>query len=299
MRYVAQQAVNMDQIIARQQLSVTWERVHSNSSKVLENERLCSQVENRRKQLENNNPEFANTGVGLKAAYLFSIAALLAVLGLDFFLINALAHYLVAMSFGEEATLIQNIARIAVPVFIILLESAIALQILFAKQQRSGIVTMNKRAYYGFVFLGVMVAVLSAMAFVATNIADMVDADPEERFVTMWLMLVGAFMAIAAHCLIVFGGKLMSDAHGCLAFMLKRSNLERKERKYQSRSKRATRLAEAGENRLQEQILQYNMLCGGTYQCFPFPQDIQQFLNERFGFDDLGGHVLVQKEQVA
>lgn len=233
--------------------------------------------------LERNNVKFVNLPATKVTGYYSTIAAFVAIYGLDVLLFGGVATKFAQKAFPDNEIMLYVIKFVS-PLLILFLEFLLALKISQPKEQSTKIGT-QKRRFSLWTFLGLVFALVMPL-FIVSSDPDTVNVlNSDDSLATLLSVRLCGLLIVAflAHGIVIFSGSFSSDTKAFLFFRYQRRKL----------ANLITSLDEIIENYRQLVINAYNSytLELATYnQQFPnnqiprfeFDHITQQFIEEAF-----------------
>jgi len=187
------------------------------------------------------------------ASYLIVLVAALAVYGIDFILLSAVAEYFARKVYSEP--FMVTIARLIVPAAILIIEIMIASQRAFSRE-REAEHGGGKKSWVWVIFSLLLLCVLPSM-LVATHIVTMPARMTQSLEVVSVLQVVGLVtLAVVMHGVILYGGQLAVEAKAYLYLSYRSWRLDRSIRrlddKYEKAASSATEAYILHERSVQE-----------------------------------------------
>ncbi|MFW6264462.1 MAG: hypothetical protein ACOC3E_02980 [Cyanobacteriota bacterium] len=246
------------------------DRISKNAQKGLAAEERGKIKTERLQRLEREAPSFANAGPLATMGYTLFILGAIAVVLLNFFLINAPVKYLTGTAFKEEYAWQAQAATVLVPVFLLIFELCISLGRRHARREDPE--TVWKWQVAG----GVMIA-FTPLMIIGTMLAR-TDWFLAYNLVTSTAMIV---IAAVTDALIIFGGEQIYQAQAFVWFHASRWRIERDIHYFSAKRRAAGYQVERAYARYSQILNHYN----DTHPEHPLPagpfsRDTARFVNK-------------------
>ena len=177
-------------------------------------------------QLETAHPEWHQDNSRELAGYLLLLLGVTAVYFIDVLLFGPTAEILSEKAFYEVPWMTW-VARFTVPAAILLVEISIALQIFFARRNTETYHS-PKWVYVAWIMVGILFALVMPSLVVGTSLVLESFASEPEQAGLRWQLIGMVTLALVAHIIIIFGGRLAHESKAFFAFKAKHRSLRRK-----------------------------------------------------------------------
>jgi hypothetical protein len=227
--------------------------VHTHAHLAAKYQRALSAAQQKLQMLREINLELVMADAKRRAGYVIILVAALAVYGVDFILLSAVAEYFARRVYTDP--FMVGLARLVIPAAILIVEIMIASQRAFA-QEWAVEHGASKTSWIWVVFSLLLLCVLPSM-LVATHIVSMPARMTQSLEIVNILQMVGLVaLAIVMHGVVLYGGQLAVEAKAYL-FLTYRSwrlnwQIGRLDSKYQKAATSATRAYILHERTVQE-----------------------------------------------
>ena len=227
--------------------------VHTYAHLAAQYQRALIVAKQRLQMLREINLELIMADAKRRAGYVIVLVAALAVYGVDFILLSAVAEYFARRVYTDP--FMVGLARLVIPAAILIIEIMIASQRAFA-QEWAVEHGASKTSWIWIVFSFLLLCVLPSM-LVATHIVSMPAKMTQNLEIVNVLQMVGLVaLAIVMHGVILYGGQLAVEAKAYLYLTYRSWRLNgqigRLDTKYERAATSATRAYILHERTVQE-----------------------------------------------
>jgi hypothetical protein len=227
--------------------------VHTYAHLAAQYQRALTVAQQKLQMLREINLELVMADAKRRAGYVIILVAALAVYGVDFILLSAVAEYFARRVYTDP--FMVGLARLVIPAAILIIEIMIASQRAFA-QDWAVEHGASKTTWIWVVFSFLLLCVLPSM-LVATHIASMPTKMTQNLEIVNILQMVGLVaLAIVMHGVVLYGGQLAVEAKAFLYLTFRSWRLNRRigslDNKYQKATTSATRAYILHERIVQE-----------------------------------------------
>lgn len=227
--------------------------VHTYAHLAAKYQRALSAAQQKLQMLREINIELVMADAKRRAGYVIILIAALAVYGIDFILLSAVAEYFARRVYTDQ--FMVGLARLIIPAAILIIEMMIASQRAFT-QEWAVEHGSAKTSWIWVVFSLLLLCVLPSM-LVATHIVTMPARMTQSLEVVNALQMVGLVaLAIVMHGVVLYGGQLAVEAKAYLYLTYRSWRLNRQvgrlDSKYQKAATDATRAYILHERIVQE-----------------------------------------------
>lgn len=255
--------------------------VHTHAHLAAKYQRALSAAQQKLRMLREINLELMMADAKRRAGYVIILVAALAVYGVDFILLSAVAEYFARRVYTDP--FMVGLARLIIPAAILIIEIMIASQRAFA-QEWAVEHGASKASWIWVVFSLLLLCVLPSM-LVATHIVSMPARMTQSLEIVNVLQMVGLVaLAIVMHGVVLYGGQLAVEAKAYLYLTYRSWRLNRQisglDNKYQNAATAATRAYILHERIVQEYRA---MFPNSEMNTGPFDVTTHRLLQARLG----------------
>lgn len=227
--------------------------VHTHAHLAEKYQRALTAAQQKLQMLREINLELVMADATRRAAYVIILVAALAVYGVDFILLSAVAEYFARRVYTDP--FMVTLARLVIPAAILIIEIMIASQRAFA-QEWAVEHGASKTSWIWIVFSLLLLCVLPSM-LVATHIVSMPAKMTQDLEIVNILQMVGLVaLALVMHGVVLYGGQLAVEAKAYLYLTYRSWRLNRRighlDSQYQNAAALATRAYILHERSVQE-----------------------------------------------
>lgn len=227
--------------------------VHTYAHLAEQYQRALTAAQQKLQMLREINFELLMADARRRAGYVIVLIAALAVYGVDFILLSAVAEYFARRVYTDA--FMVTLARLVIPAAILIIEIMIASQRAFA-QEWAVEHGASKTSWIWIVFSLLLLCVLPSM-LVATHIVSMPAKMSENLEIVNILQMVGLVaLAVVMHGVVLYGGQLAVEAKAYLYLTYRSWRLNRRiehlDTKYENAAISATRAYILHERTVQE-----------------------------------------------
>lgn len=226
-----------------QRIGQLWLAVRNCAHQSDLSEKRSRQARERLERLEGNNPDLKDVSLQRGIDYFLLDIGLFAIYFLDMIVFSATAEFLAHLAFPSLPWMAE-VARFAVPAFILATELAIAAQIHLTHEEAVDLYDGLRRPHWKWIALGTMMALVMALMVIATNLASRPPVlTPALERSLQWQLAGLIALVLATHLTVLLGGRWAHEAKAYPIFKVRQGLLNWRIRRLDSRSDRATRAA--------------------------------------------------------
>jgi len=235
------------------------------------------------KQLVETHPDWVQDNSRQSTGYLFLVAGVTAVYFLDIMLFGPTAEMLSEKAFYGWPVMTW-VARFLVPAAILLAEISIALQIFFARRDSETYYTASK-AYWGWIFIGILFALVMPSLVVGTNLVQASFESQSIQTGLRWQLFGLVVLALVMHVPIIFGGRVAHEAKSFFSFKLKQRSLQRRVQQYNKEYGTEAQSFRSDFDSFYDLLNRHRQTFQDNYDQGPFDSRTRRFSREIYGYD--------------
>jgi hypothetical protein len=258
--------------------------VHKNAHFCNTIQRELTEVTARLEQLKRDHDEWTRHNPHALVHSVFVLLGVTAVYFLDLLLFAPTAEVLSNKAF-HDYPFMSVVARVLVPLAILLFEIFIALHIFTTKRDRDMYHAQHPAVLWLWIMIGILVSCVMPFLVIGTSLVQLSYASEDARRGISWQMGGLAILSLVLHVGIIFSGRISNEAKAYFAFKIKHRSMERQNRNYNRLYDKNLESLRQSFDLFYQQINRHRMEFLDNHDPGPFDVITKNLLNKLYGYE--------------